>query len=301
MPQLSDQPGASDRWALAALFAGAIGIGFGPVLVRLSDLGPTASAAWRTGLAAPVFFLLAAVLPRGEPDKAGRAGASGLAALLLAGALFAGDLGFWHASLFRTSVANATLFTNAAPILVTAGAWLLLGERITLRFLLGLVVAIAGAVLIVGDSLGRGGSYLAGDLLAMVSAGFYAAYLLSVSQLRRSSPAVVLMAWSSLGSALVLVAASLLQSEALLPASIHGWLVIIALAWVSQVAGQGLIAWALAHLPVSFSSVGLLLQPAAATLLALLILAEPLSPRQALGGLVILAGIYLARRSRSPG
>ena len=56
------------------------------------------------------------------------------------------------------------------------------------------------------------------------------------------------------------------------------------------------IAYALAHLPVGFSSVGLLLEPVAAGLLAWIILAEAVSPWQAVGGAVILWGIVLARK-----
>ena len=59
---------------------------------------------------------------------------------------------------------------------------------------------------------------------------------------------------------------------------------------------QGLIAYALAHLPAAFSSVSLLLQPVMAAIFAWLLLAEPLSPLQFAGGAVVLAGIYLARR-----
>ena len=65
---------------------------------------------------------------------------------------------------------------------------------------------------------------------------------------------------------------------------------------MSHAAGQGLIAYALAHLPAAFSSVGLLLQPVVAALFAWLLLAEPLAALQVAGGLIVLAGIYLARR-----
>ena len=67
------------------------------------------------------------------------------------------------------------------------------------------------------------------------------------------------------------------------------------MALISQVAGQGLIAWSMAHLPAAFSSVTLLVQPVAAALLAWLVLAEPFGALQALGGAVVLAGIVICR------
>ncbi len=74
---------------------------------------------------------------------------------------------------------------------------------------------------------------------------------------------------------------------------------LLGLAWISHAAGQGLIAYALAHLRAGFTSVGLLLQPVMATLFAWVLLGEPLAALQIAGGAVVLAGIYLARRGSS--
>ncbi|HSG05447.1 MAG TPA: DMT family transporter, partial [Nitrospiria bacterium] len=87
-----------------------------------------------------------------------------------------------------------------------------------------------------------------------------------------------------------------LLGENALPVTMKGWMVLAGLAVISHGIGQSLIAYALAHLPAAFSSVGLLLQPVGAAALAWIILAEPLSGWQWLGGLIVLSGIYLARR-----
>jgi drug/metabolite transporter (DMT)-like permease len=62
------------------------------------------------------------------------------------------------------------------------------------------------------------------------------------------------------------------------------------------VAGQGLITYALAHLPAPFSAVALLLQPVVSTFCAWVILAETVNGWQLLGGLIVLGGIWLARQ-----
>lgn len=290
--------GDRDRLALLALVLGALGIGFAPIFVRLADVGPAASAFYRTGLAVPL-FLIAPFLPPAPRQRIDMPQSTReLLLLMLSGVFFAGDLGFWHLSIGATSIANATLFTNFAPVIVSLVAWRFFGERITLRFVIGLLVALMGAVLVLGDSLERGGSHFSGDLLAFASALFYAFYLLSVSRLRRLYSTLTLMTWSSLATALVLICVALLSGEIMVPQSAAGVLPLAGLALVSQVGGQGLIAYALAHLPVSFSSLGLLLQPAFATLFAFALLGEPLGALQAAGGGVILAGITLARRRR---
>ncbi len=108
------------------------------------------------------------------------------------------------------------------------------------------------------------------------------------------------MFWSGAVCCLALLLVALLSGERLLPHTPHGWLVLAALALVSHAGGQSLIAYAMAHLPATFSSVTLLWQTIAAALLARLLLAEPLSYVQMAGGVVVLAGILLARRTVRP-
>jgi drug/metabolite transporter (DMT)-like permease len=105
-----------------------------------------------------------------------------------------------------------------------------------------------------------------------------------------------LMAVASTITAILLLPAALASGEQFFPSSAYGWWVLAGLALVSHAAGQGLIAYALAHLPAAFSSVSLLLQPVMAAVFAWAILSESLAPLQVAGGLVVLAGIYLARR-----
>jgi drug/metabolite transporter (DMT)-like permease len=94
----------------------------------------------------------------------------------------------------------------------------------------------------------------------------------------------------------VLLPIALAFGDAMLPQTLSGWLVLLGLALLCQTAGQSLIAYAMAHLPASFSSVSLLVQPVLAAAYAWLLLEERIAPVQALGGVVVLAGILLARR-----
>lgn len=281
---------------MLALFLGAVGIAFAPILVRLSPLDPVLTALYRTALAVPVLFIVPMMIVPGPERPTAIRDSRQIGMLLLAGVFFAGDLGLWHYSIGLTSVANATLLPNLAPVFVTFAAWVLFRERITRRFLIGLLMALVGAVILLGDSAGKGERHLSGDLLGIVVAMFYAAYLLTVSRLRKQFSALQVMAWSTLGTALALLPFAFWHADVLLPPTLGGWAVLLALAWFTHIGGQGLIAWALAHLPVSFGSVGLMLQPALASLFAWIIFGEALGPWQFAGAIVILCGIYLARR-----
>jgi drug/metabolite transporter (DMT)-like permease len=289
---LVSNPTASSA-ALAALLGGAACIALSPIWVRLSEVGPTASAFWRVALALPLCWVLFTLFTTGERTLEKKQ----LLLLMMAGLAFAGDLAFWHWSIKFTSVANSTLLANLASIFVTLAAWILWKRRPTGIFLAGLGTALLGVGLLVRASLGFSPTSLLGDGLGVITAMFYAWYLLSVKGVRdRGAATLTLMAVTTTITAAILLPVALVSGEALLPATATGWLVLLGLAWISHTAGQGLIAYALAHLPAAFSSVGLLFQPVMAGLFAWVILAEPLSALQVAGGLIVLAGILLARR-----
>ena len=283
--------------SLFALFAGAICIAQSPIWVRVSEVGPTASAFWRVCLAIPLLWILFFSLKTKET----KALTTQFPMLLVAGIAFAGDLAFWHWSIQYTTVANSTLLANLASIFVTLAAWLLWKQRPSGLFLAGLAAALFGVALLVQVSLSGSPNALLGDGLGVVTAMFYAWYLLTVKGLRdRGAGTLWLMAVTTTITAAILLPVALASGEALLPATAPGWWKLLGLAWISHAAGQGLIAYALAKLPAAFTSVGLLLQPVMAALFAWLLLAEPLSALQVVGGVIVLTGILLARRGSPP-
>jgi drug/metabolite transporter (DMT)-like permease len=273
-----------------------VAIAFAPIFVRVSEVGPLATAFWRLLLAWPALWVWIALERHQRPALRQPSRLSDYLRLALAGFFFAGDLSVWHWSLRFTPVANSTLLVNYAPLWVTFGSWWFFRERIEKIFLAGLIMALLGATLIVGASFQIRLQQVGGDLLALTASFFYAGYLLSITRLRRDFSTAAIMTWSTAGCTVVLFLVTLLSGERFLVFSASGWLVLIGLALLSQVAGQGLITYALAHLPAAFSSVTLLLQPVFAALLAWMLLAETLGTGQALGGLLVLLGIFLARK-----
>src|SRR5918999_2102558 len=168
------------RPALGALLSGATFIALSPIFVRLSEAGPTATAFWRVALAVPALWALCWL----------NAGARRLhypgrwLLLAAAGLAFAGDLAFWHASIQHTSVANSTLLANLASIFVTLAAWIFLRERPRALFLAGLGAALIGVLLLVHTSLEFSDTGLTGDAFGVITAAFYAGYILAVKALR---------------------------------------------------------------------------------------------------------------------
>lgn len=285
------------RLALIALIVGAVAIGASPIFVRLSELGPSATAFWRLALALPVLRLWAGVAGRRGEDAHRPSGYADYFALALAGLLFTGDIALWHWSVVLTSVANATLLVNLAPVFVALASWSVFNERFTPLFVVGMVVAMSGSVLLVGRDLTLETRYLLGDALALLAAVFYAGYILTISRLRSRFSTATIMVSSGMVTCLALLPITLLSEKALLATTLYGWAVLLGVALISHAGGQSLVAYALSYLPAAFSSVGLLLQPVTAAMLAWAILNEPLGTWQAMGGAVVLSGIILTHRS----
>ena len=285
-------PGRAQSLAFVGLLLGGCAIAFAPIFVRMSDTGPVASAFWRTALAAPLLWIWA-----WRAEGANAAVPVSRLALAGAGLFFAADLGVWHWSILYTSVANSTLLANLAPIFVTLAGWVLFRQTVTRTFLAGMAAAIAGMFILVGPNFGIGGTRLLGDALGALTAVFYAGYFLSIKSARDAGATTArLMAWSTTITAVVLLPIALASPQAFLPQSAHGWMVLLGLAIVSQILGQGLIAYAFAHLPASLSSVSLLIQPVMAALFAWVLFGEAVGQAQFVGGAVVLAGIWLAKK-----
>lgn len=278
--------------AFTALVLAACAMGVSPILVRWAEVGPYASAFWRTALALPLLWAWA----RAEsPDATPRLLFVGDRAVLLAGLLFAGDLFFWHQSILLTTVANATFLATTAPIWVALGAWLVLGEIVRARTLAGLLLCLAGGAALLGQSYGFAPERLAGDLYGVVTAMFFGAYMLAVRAARgRHPPGRLALVCTAISAACLLPVAAMLEPT-LLPRSMTGVLALVALAAISHVGGQGLFTFAIGTLPATFSSLVIFIEAIAAAGLGWLLLGEPLGALQAAGGVLILAGIVLAR------
>jgi drug/metabolite transporter (DMT)-like permease len=304
MNRSSSTRSAADRpWRpLIVVVVGAIAISLAGILVRLSEVGPAATGFYRFLFALPLLWLwMAAANRRQDRERDGTPDGRAFRLIALGGLFLGLDLVVWNWAIHLSSVSNATLLGNAAPIWVALAGWLFFRERFTGSFLGGLALAIVGIGLLLGGSFSLSIDHAVGDMLGVVAGALWGAYIMTIGRLRGRVPIATIMFWGSLVSCPVLLVAALLLGEDLWPRSGTGWLDLLGLALVCQVAGQSMVAWALAHLPSSFAAVALLVNPVSATILAWSILHEPAGPQQILGGIIVLTGILLARgRGREP-
>lgn len=286
------------RLALAFLFLATIAVAISGTLVRISETGPTATAFWRMTLAIPAMWLMMGLEKRGggQPLAARTPSLRDFLLLAVAGLCFGIEIAIWNVAMMLTSIANGTLLANLSPLFVALGAYFVFGQRFSRTFRIGLVLSLAGACVLMGEDLSISTRHLAGDTLALTAAGFFGAYILIIARLRSRLSTGVIMLWTCVFSALPILPAPFLLGEPFLPYSIGGWAILLAAALICQAAGQSLLTYALAHLPAAFSSVGFMLVPVNAALVAWIALGEPIRPLQAFGAAIILGGIVVARR-----
>ncbi|MEP7452181.1 DMT family transporter [Phyllobacterium sp. SB3] len=285
----------ANRLALAALLLGGIAIGGSPIFVRLSEVGPMTTAFWRVALAFIPLLVWSRAMPGVKADTRPES-LSDYFWLSMPGVFLAADLAAWHLALHMTSVANATLLANLAPIFVTLGSWAIFRAHVSGIFLIGLATALIGVIVLKGGPAALGDGKLAGDATAAVAAIFYAGYILVIGRLRVRFSTRTIMIWSTATAAICMLPISLIFETGLVPLTLFGWAMLAGLALISHAAGQGMITYALAFLPPAFSSLTLLLQPVVAAALAWFLLSEPIDLMQAIGGVIVICGILIARR-----
>lgn len=217
---------------------------------------------------------------------------------LLGGLLTALDHAFWNTAVLYTTAANATLFGNTAPLWVALIAWLIFKERLKPMFWIGLALTLTGAAIVLGSDFLLHPDLGTGDMIALGAAIFYGGYLLVTQRGRQHLDTLSYVWLVSLSSALILLGVSLGMELPLTGFSSQTYLAFLGAALVSQVLGYLAVAYALGHLPASLVSPTLIGQPVVTALLSIPFLGEVMSPAQWIGGVGVLAGIYLVHHNR---
>jgi drug/metabolite transporter (DMT)-like permease len=275
------------RLAFPALILANAVLAMGPVLVRLTDVGPVAAAFWRLTLALPVLLALAAprlLRARLKPAQ--------WAMMLGAGLFFAADLASWHAGIGHTKVANATLFGNISALALPLWGMIVLRHRPAPLQLVALALATAGAAILMGGSYELSPRNLHGDLLCLLAGLLYTAYLLMVQDARKGLDSWSVLAVVSTAGAGPLLLAALALGERVMPGD---WTWVIVLALSSQIVGQGLLTYALGCFSPLVLDLSLLLQPAVAALAGWLLFGEWLSVTDLVGALAVSIALVLVR------
>jgi len=274
--------------AFPALLLGNVALAFGPWLVRLADTGAVATGFWRLVLALPFLWLIAR--GTGQPPHWPR---RALVTIVAVAAIFyALDLAAWNAGIRMTKLGNSTLFGNSGSFVFAIYGLILAHRAPSARQSFALVLALAGATLLMSGSYELSPKNFAGDLLTLVAGLFYGGYLIFVERGRTELKPLPLLILATIFSIPILLFISLLLGERIWP---HDWTPLLIFALSSQVVGQGLLVYSIGTLPPLVVGLALLTQPAISAAIGWLAYRERLSAADFVGAVGIAAALVLVR------
>jgi drug/metabolite transporter (DMT)-like permease len=281
--------------AYLALVAGIVCIAWSAIFVRWTDIPGPASAFYRMLIPAVV------LLPTFLFDRDGmRLNGRMLGIIALGGVFFALDLALYNTSILKTSAANATLLGNNTPIVVGLLTWLVLRKKPASAFWLGLLLALSGSLVILWADLDKLTRLGVGEVMALGAAACFAVYLLATERVRTSTSTLGFLRLAMISSTLALFVINKAMGISLrVPHGRTLWAV-LGLGLISQLGGYLALTYALGHLPATITSVTLLTQGPLTAVLAAVLLGEPLTWPQIVGGALVLSGVGLANRQKHP-
>lgn len=199
-----------------------------------------------------------------------------------------------------TDAASATVLVVTAPLWIAILAAVVLRERLTVVGSAGLVVALAGVVLVSGlaENWPPSGSALSG-LIVLASGVALALYtVLGKAALRRVEP-LVFIGTGCIGGAIASIPLGVWQAatQPQAPTTL-GWLMLAYLAVVVTFAGFIVWFWGVRAVPAGQAGALMFLQPVSGLALSAAILGDRLSPTFLIGAALVLAGTYLAAAFR---
>jgi drug/metabolite transporter (DMT)-like permease len=292
----SERHGAPEAWPYLALTAGVLCIAWSAIFVRWTDMPGPASAFYRMLIPATVLIPTWFVGP-----KLPRINRKTLIVIAVGGIFFALDLAFFNTAILQTSAANATLLGNNTPVFVGLLSWIIFRQRPSGAFWIGLLLALAGSVVIVWGDLLRHFKLGWGDAMALAASACFAVYMLATERVRVTTSTLAFLRLAMISSALFLLMINLALGISLKIPPGRSWLVLLGLGLISQLGGYLALTYALGHLPATAASISLLSQGPLTAVLAALLLAEPLAGSQMVGGLLVLAGVGIANRRARAG
>ena len=281
---------------LVNILSGACFISFSGIWVAWSGVEPTVSAFYR------VFFgALFLIIPCAIKHEFRKVTLHKFLMVFLCGLCFAADLLCWHSCINYIGPGLATIVGNFQVFILTFVSVLFLGEKITLRFLISVPLAIGGLFLIIGfkwSELPTG--YSTGIWLGLATALFYSAFILTLRKVQtmQTEPLFFFnLLLVSLSSSVFLGITILFSGSNFTiptPSSLGS---LLCLALLSQTIGWNFISKGLSKIAPFIAGIILLLQPALAFIWDVLIFDRQTSLLNWFGVFVALSAIYMGMTS----
>ncbi len=279
-----------------SLIIAVIAIGFAAIFIRLAEAPGIVSAFYRMAIATTVFSPVAfyTIIQKRKQLKS-----RGILLALLGGIFFGIDLSFWSTGILISGVTMPTLFANMAPLWVGLGSIFIFREKQKPLFWIGLICALIGAVLVFQNDFSNEDINGKGSLYGFIAALFYGAFFFAAQEGRKYVDTFIFFWFSTLGSCIVLAIMVLINGYHYADYSTETWMYFLGLGIGVQIIGWLLVNNVQGYLSAAIVAPTLLGQPIVTAILAAFIIAdEHLGYWHLIGGIIVLAGIYLVHFGR---
>ena len=286
--------GHSNWFAYLTLTIGILIIGFTAIFIKWAGAPGTVTAFYRmsiasTAMALPFYFHL---------KKSGlRLSKKGVLFAVAGGLCFGTDISLWSTGVMMGDATTPTLMANLAPVWVGLGAWILFHEKQRWLFWIGILIALAGAVLVLGQNFMHSLNLGIGALLGAIASVFYAAFhMLSQKGRQRLNTLAYFWIFTTSGAVLLLLLNIILHRPFCGYSNQAMWN-FLAIGLIGHVGGWLCINYSQGHLPASLVAPSVLGQPVVTAVLSYLFFQDQFTVLHLIGGLGVIGGILVVQRS----
>jgi drug/metabolite transporter (DMT)-like permease len=264
------------------------------MFIRIIDAPPIAIATYRL-LSASFFFMIPFTVNYFRNKST--LNQKGFLLAVISGFFLAGHFATWISSLSYTTVSSSTVLVSLSPLFVATYNVLVLKERMLRIQIVGILVTILGAVIISAGDFQISGDAIFGDFLAFLGAIFVAGYLIIGRNVRKNMALVDYVFVTYSASAFFLLALSVILRIDLAFKSVGNLALMVTHGLVSSGLGHTIYNWMLQHTTSTFVSTATLGEPVIASIMAFSFLSETPSPQTMIGGIIVIAGLYVFTRN----
>lgn len=269
---------------------GVLGVSFSSIFVKYTTAPAVVIAFYR------MFFAAVLLLPAALKNCRGELRALDRRTVLmccLSGVFLACHFSFYFQSIAYTSIASSTVLVDTEVFFVALVSVLILRERIPAVGIVSIALTFAGSVVLAFSDRSAGGSAVRGDLLALCGAFFVALYTLIGRTERRKMSTTLYTSLVYGTSALALAVYCACARLPVIGYEPKNYALGLGLAVCCTLLGHSVFSWGLKYLPATFISTVKLGEPVFATVLSIFLFGQIPALQQVVGGVIILAGLYL--------
>jgi drug/metabolite transporter (DMT)-like permease len=280
--------------AYLTLTIGVVIIGFTAIFIKWAGAPGTITAFYRmaiasTAMALPFYFHL---------KKSGlKLSGKGILFAVAGGLCFGTDISLWSTGVMIGEATTPTLMANLTPIWVGLGAWIFFHEKQRVLFWIGILIALAGVVLVLGQNFMHSINLGIGALLGLIASVFYAAFLIFTQKSRQSLNTLAYFWIFTISGAVLLLLINIVLHQPLLGYSSQAIWNFLAIGLIGHVGGWLCINYSQGHLPASLVAPSVLGQPVVTACLSYLFFQDRFTILHLIGGLGVIGGILVVHRS----